>query len=111
MEDDKGLPAAAASSQPCEDERDGVLLRLHNQLCGDLDRIKKRFVGNPKVSLVVRFEDPEKGIWLTDDTATSAIEYIRYMEAANGNPLSDVFRGGRAKQGTPDGVTPQADPK
>jgi GTP cyclohydrolase III len=63
--------------------RDRILQQLHNDLCADLDRIKARFIGAPKVSLVVRFDEPEKGIWLTDDTADSAIEYIRYMEAKN----------------------------
>lgn len=60
--------------------RDLILQQLHNQICADLDRIKGRFVGTPKVSLVVRFEDPEKGIWLTDDIAADAIAYIEYME-------------------------------
>jgi hypothetical protein len=61
-------------------ERERVLQELHNDLCGDLDRIKRRFKGSPKVSLIVRFEDPEKGLWLTNDTADDAIAYVRYME-------------------------------
>ena len=63
--------------------RDSILQQIHNELCADIDRIKSRFKGKPKVSLIVRFDDPEKGIWLTDDTADSAVEYIRYMEAQN----------------------------
>ena len=85
----ENLPAAAASPQPCEDDRASVQ-RLHNALCADLDRIKKRFIGNPKVALVVRFDDRDKGIWLTDDTADAVIEYIRYMEARN-----SLAQGGR----------------
>jgi hypothetical protein len=61
-------------------QRDQILQQLHNDLCGDLDRIKARFNGTPKVSLIVRFEDPEKGVWLTDDKAEDAIAYVRYME-------------------------------
>ena len=40
-------------------DRDAFLQQLHNSLCADLDRIKERFIGSPKVSLVVRFD----GYW------------------------------------------------
>lgn len=55
--------------------------RLHDDLSNDLDRIKKRFKGMPRLSLVVRFpEDPGKGIYLTDDHKADMLSQIDYLE-------------------------------
>ena len=72
-------------------EREKIMQNLHNELCGDLDAIKVRLKGYPKVSLVVRFPgELEKGLWLTDDTAAEAVRFIEYVEERNqkeSNPI------------------------
>lgn len=64
-----------------EEER-ALREELHRNLCDDLKRIKKPFlaIGTPKVSLIIRFEDSEKGVWLTEDTAEEAIAFITRMD-------------------------------
>lgn len=55
---------------------------LHSSLSDDLDRIKKRFRGNPRISLIVRFPDaPSKGLYLTDDTKAEMLGEIEFLES------------------------------
>ena len=58
-----------------------VIAELHNNLSNDLDRIKKRFKGTPRLSLIVRFPDePDKGLYLTDDTENEMLGQIEFLE-------------------------------
>ena len=58
-----------------------ILAELHNDLSNDLDRIKKRFKGTPRLSLIVRFTDePDKGLYLTDDTKAEMLAQIEFLE-------------------------------
>ena len=58
-----------------------VLAELHNDLSNDLDRIRERFNGTPRLSLVVRFPDePDKGVYLTDDTKAAMLSQIEFLE-------------------------------
>lgn len=54
---------------------------LHYEVSNDLDRIKSRFKGSPRLSLVVRFPDePNKGMYLTDDTKAEMLKQIEFLE-------------------------------
>ena len=58
-----------------------VIAELHNNLSNDLDRIKRRFKGTPRLSLIVRFpEQPDKGLYLTDDTKNEMLGQIEFLE-------------------------------
>lgn len=58
-----------------------AIRNLHEDISNDLDRIKKRFKGTPRLSLIVRFpEEPDKGLYLTDDTKAGMIGQIEFLE-------------------------------
>jgi hypothetical protein len=72
-----------------------LLHDLHADLSSDLDAIKSRFIGNPKVTLIVRFEDdPDKGVFLSDDDFESAIAQVRFLEARDTTVHIDPIPGG-----------------
>jgi hypothetical protein len=72
----------------------GVFAQLHLDLTGDLNRIALRFKGNPKISLVVRFEnEPTKGVFLTSDSIPevhAAIDYLDEHAKQRFDPIPDV---------------------
>lgn len=58
-----------------------VIAELHNDLSNELDRIKTRFNGSPRLTLVVRFPDePDRGLWLTDDTKDEMLSQVEFLE-------------------------------
>lgn len=66
---------------------------LHEDLSSDLDRIRDRFKGEPKISLVIRFEElGDNCIYLTNDTTPEVIAAIqaREKESAVVIPMKEV---------------------
>jgi hypothetical protein len=67
---------------------------LHCDLSDDLDAIKRRFAGNPKVTLIVRFEDaPGKGLFLSDDDFELAIAQVRSLQVRDTTVRIDPIPG------------------
>lgn len=61
-----------------------ALAQLHLNLCGDLERIRQRFNGDPRISLIVRIEGkPEGSLYLTDDKSEEVIAVIRQRETSS----------------------------
>lgn len=58
-----------------------VMKVLHQDLSGDLDRIKKRFAVPVKIALVVIVDnDAKRSVYLTDDTTENVINVIQRLE-------------------------------
>lgn len=72
-----------------------IIRDLHAELSNDLDAIKRRFVGSPKVTLIVRFDRaPSKGVFLSDDDFDLAIAQVRSLEMRDTTVHIDPIPGG-----------------